>query len=274
MGKNGDPGSTQSASKVLVLLRHVGMHNAQGVRLTDLISLSGFDRSTTHRLLGCLAEEGFVERIPDTKRYRLGLESMQLGLMAADTASVVDLFYPLIQRLARKTGDTVFLMVRSGDHALCVRREEGSFPVRALLVEPGMRRLLGLSTVGVSMLAALSDLDAAAVYQRNKADYARQGVAWDGLQALIQATREAGFAEQSFFMQQVYGVGCSVQISATVHAGVSIAAIQARMAPARRRELGQMVQGELAPLVWTATRAAPARPAAAMPGDAEAQAGA
>ncbi len=243
-------GQTQSASKVLTLLRHVGTRNTQGVRLTDLITLSGFDRSTTHRLLGCLVDEGFVERIPDTKRYRLGLESMQLGLMASDTASVVDLFDPLIQSMARKTGDTVFLMVRSGDHALCVRREVGSFPVRALLVEPGMRRLLGLSTVGVSMLAALSDLDAAAVYQRNKADYTRQGVTWEGLKELIQCTRKAGFADQSFFMEQVFGVGCSVQISPTVHAGVSIAAIHARMGKARRAELGHMLRDALAPLVW------------------------
>jgi DNA-binding IclR family transcriptional regulator len=250
MRKQTEATGAQSAGKVLALLRLVGVHNAQGLRLTDLIELSGYDRSTTHRLLTCLADEGFVERIPDTKRYRLGLESTQLGLMAADTASVADLFQPVMRRLARKIGDTVFLMVRSGDHALCLRREEGSFPVKIFLVEPGMRRLLGLSTVGVSMLAALPDTEIVAVHKRHSVEYGRQKVTLESLQELVRQCREAGFAEQSFFMKEVYGVGCSVQISPTVHAGVSIAGINSRMTPQRRREIGLMLKDELMPLAW------------------------
>lgn len=241
----------QSAGKVLTLLRLVGVHNADGLRLTDLITLSGYDRSTTHRLLVCLADEGFVECIPGSKRYRLGLESTQLGLMAANTASVTDLFQPLMKRLARKIGDTVFLMVRSGDYALCLTREEGSFPVKIFLVEPGMRRLLGLSTVGVSMLAALSDTEVSNIYKRNSAEYGRHRVTLESLSKLVKNCRDAGFAEQSFFMKEVYGVGYSVKISPTVHAGVSIASINSRMTTSRRQEIGQSLKEELAPLIWT-----------------------
>ncbi|RYX92204.1 MAG: IclR family transcriptional regulator [Comamonadaceae bacterium] len=250
MRKTTETTGAQSAGKVLALLRLVGVHNAQGLRLTDLITLSGYDRSTTHRLLGCLADEGFVERIPDTKRYRLGLESTQLGLMAADTSSVAEMFQPVMRRLARRSGDTVFLMVRSGDHALCLKREEGSFPVKIFLVEPGMRRLLGLSTVGVSMLAALPDAEIDAIHKRNSAEYSRQKLTRDSLDLLIQSCRDAGFAEQSFFMKEVYGVGGSVQISPTVHAGVSVAGINSRMTTSRRLEIGEMLKGELVQMAW------------------------
>jgi DNA-binding IclR family transcriptional regulator len=250
MRKKPESTGAQSASKVLALLRLVSVHNGDGLRLTDLITLSGYDRSTTHRLLTCLADEGYVECIPNTKRYRLGLESIQLGLMAADTQSLTDMFQPAMRRLARKIGDTVFLMVRSGDYALCLRREEGSFPVKIHLVEPGMRRLLGLSTVGVSMLAALSDAQIEGIFQRNGPEYTRQKVTLASLRALVEECRVAGFAEQSFFMKEVYGVGCSVQVSGTVHAGVSIAGINSRMTTQRRREIGQMLMEELRPLAW------------------------
>ncbi|RYX90410.1 MAG: IclR family transcriptional regulator [Comamonadaceae bacterium] len=250
MRKAVEANGAQSAAKVLTLLRLVGAHNTQGPRLTDLIEQSGYDRSTTHRLLACLAEEGFVEHIPGTKRYRLGLESIQLGLMASDTSSVAELFQPVIRRVARKVGDTVFLMVRSGDHALCLRREEGSFPVKIFLVEPGMRRLLGLSTVGVSMLAALPDEDITSIHKRHSAEYGRQKVTIESLRELVAQCRAAGFAEQAFFMKEVYGVGCSVQISPTVHAGVSIAGINSRMTASRRREIGLMLKEELASMAW------------------------
>lgn len=242
--------NSQSAAKTLTLLRHIGVHTSSGLRLTDLIELTGFDRSTAHRLLLCLLEEGFVERIPDTKRYRLGLESIQLGLSATDMASVIDLFAPLLRRLARQTGDTVFLMVRSGDYALYVGREEGSFPVRALLVETGMRRLLGLSTVGVSIMAALPDEEAQGIYYRHEEAYRKRGVLWERLSALMEEVRVSGFSQQSFLMKEVYGVGCSIRISPTLQAGVSIAAIRSRMNSRRRDQFGQILKQELEPLIW------------------------
>jgi DNA-binding IclR family transcriptional regulator len=81
-------------------------------------------------------------------------------------------------------------------------------------------------------------------------EYGRQKVTLESLQELVRQCREAGFAEQSFFMKEVYGVGCSVQISPTVHAGVSIAGINSRMTPQRRREIGLMLKDELMPLAW------------------------
>ena len=85
-------------------------------------------------LLACLVEEGFLERAAPSKLYRLGMEAMQLGLMSAGMAPVVDRFRPVMQRVARQSGDTVFLIVRSGDHALCLHREEGPYPVKAFVV--------------------------------------------------------------------------------------------------------------------------------------------
>ena len=251
--KNERISGAQSASKVLRLLRLVGSHHPQGVRLRDLIAASGQDRSTAHRLLACLMDEGFVERAAPGKLYRLGMESMQLGLESAGMAPVVERFRPVMQSLARQTGDTIFLIVRSGDHALCLHREEGHYPIKAFVVAPGTRRLLGVSSVGIGILARLPDAELAALHERHAAEYVRLGLPLDKLRRMIQATRQAGYSETTDFRQdETSGVGCAFQLSSNSFAGISIAAINSRMPPQRRQELGAQLVQAVQPLDWKA----------------------
>jgi DNA-binding IclR family transcriptional regulator len=245
----------QSASKALMLLKLVGNHHPQGVRLKDLIPETGQDRSTVHRLLACLVDEGFLERAAPSKSYRLGMEAMQLGLISAGMAPVVDRFRPVMQRIARQTGDTVFLIVRSGDHAMCLHREEGPYPVKAFVVEPGSRRLLGASSVGMSILARLSDADVLASFGRHEAEYTRLQFNVDKLMRAVRTTRNNGYAEaQDFRSDETSGVGCSFPLSRNSHAGISIAAINSRMPPERRRELGLQLVHETQSLAWRADK--------------------
>lgn len=62
-----------------------------------------------------------------------------------------------MQRLARRTDDTVFLVVRSGDYGHCLHCEEGSYPVKALVLQVGGMRILGIGSAGVTLLSALPD---------------------------------------------------------------------------------------------------------------------
>lgn len=249
--KNGPITGTQSASKVLKLLKIVGARHPHGIRLKELIAESGQDRSTAHRLLACLVEEGFVERAPPNKLYRLDMEAMQLGLVSAGLATMVDRFRPVMKRIARSTGDTVFLVVRSGDHALCLHREEGTFPIKAFVVEPGTRRLLGFSSVGVAVLASLPEAQTAVSYARHAQEYAAQGLHLSRLRQMVKAARTCGFAEtQDFRTNETSGVGCAFRLSSNSSAGISVAAINSRMPAQRRQELGAELMREVLPLSW------------------------
>lgn len=244
------PGA-QSAAKVLGLLRLVGSHHDQGIRLRDLITQSGYDRSTTHRLLGCLLDAGFVELANPGKLYRLGMEAMQLGLVSAGMVPVVDRFRLVMQRIARQTGDTVFLVVRSGDHALCLHREEGPYPVKAFVVEPGTRRLLGFSSVGIAILASLPDIHTESNHARHAPEYMQLGMSAERLHRLVRATRKAGFSEMTEVRtEETSGVGCAFRLSSNSYAGISIAAINSRMPAQRRRELGVQLKEETATFGW------------------------
>jgi DNA-binding IclR family transcriptional regulator len=244
--KNEQIHAMKSTNKALVLLKQVGIHNAQGARLTDLIEASGFDKSTVHRLLGSLLDEGFVERVPTTKLYRLGLESMQLGFASSNMAPLVDRFRPLLVKTASLTEDTVFLVVRSGDHAVCVHREEGAYPIKVFLIAPGNRRPLGLSAVGVAILAQEHDDEVARIYARHNVTYAKVGLSLERLRGMVNFVRTRGYSEMTdFVLPGTAGLGCASRISAATQIGISIAAVSNRMTDQRRHELGALLVAEL-----------------------------
>lgn len=240
---------TQSLRRGLNLLRWLGSNQGEEVRLPDLIDASGLERSTAYRLVAALVAEGFAERDPATRRYKLGLEAMQLGLVAIERAPLVEKCRIPMRRLARLSGDTVFLLVRHGDYALCLHREEGSFPIKALTTSIGQRRLLGIGAGGLAMLAKLQEAESTAVYKRHRAEFDAANVDSAALRAAMREADARGFATmQDLITAGVAGVGCAFRPSATMLAAISIAAITSRLDAARRRELGALIGAECAKL--------------------------
>lgn len=236
----------QSAHRVLGLLRLIGQHHPQGVRVQDLALQMGLAVPTVHRLVSCLLQEGYAERVEGSRRVRLGLEAMHLGLAATRDLPLVDWFTPAMKRIARLTGDTVFLVVRSGPDALCVHREEGEFPIKVFTIAAGVRRPLGLSAVGLAILADLPEEEVARQFEARRHDYDAAGLRLTALHTVLRATRRDGYAQQTEHRAaETSGVGCAARIGAAGYAGLSVAAINSRMNPKRRAEIGQMLHHEL-----------------------------
>ncbi len=89
----------------MVLLKLIAAHHPTGVALGVLAQAAGLDRATAYRLATSLVESGMVER--EQRLYRLGLDAMQLGLAAMKGAPILDRCRPVMQRLARRTEDTI-----------------------------------------------------------------------------------------------------------------------------------------------------------------------
>ena len=236
---------TQSAGKMLRLLKMVGAHHATGIRLKDLIELSQVDKSTAHRLLVCLLEEGMIERIGDTKAYRLGVEPLQWGFSTAGMDALSERFRPVLMRLARMTDDAVFLMMRSGDYVVCLSRVEGGHTTRAYIVEVGVRRLLGASAAGLAMLAKLPEAEAGELLRRHEAEYARQRYTLPELKRVVNRARVAGFSEISDMRVEADGVGVAFQLTDNHWAGISIAVAKHRSSPERLGQLASWLLHEM-----------------------------
>ncbi|MES2976889.1 MAG: IclR family transcriptional regulator [Pseudomonadota bacterium] len=236
----------QSLRRALHVLRLIGEHPADGMKLSAVIRASGLTRSTAHRLLSCLVEEHFVERDNATQNYRLGVDAMQIGFASMRQAPLISRLQPVMQKLARLTGDTLFLLVRQGDFSLCLHREEGHFPVKVFTTDVGERRLLGLGAGGLALMAELPDAEIAEIVGRNATTYAKSGFSLPLMMAAVGRTRLSGYAEiMDTVTKGVSGVGRTFSPSPSTLAALSIGAIGARLLAERRRELAQMLKEEL-----------------------------
>lgn len=146
---------TQVIRRVATLLRLLTAHNRTGMRLVDLCRAAEIERSTVHRMLQGLIAEHLVSQDRDSKRYFLGIGVYEMGVAIAPPVQLRDVCQPYMNALAEQTGDTVFLTVRSGFDGVCVDRKEGSFPVKAFVLEPGKRRPLGIGAGNIAILSGL-----------------------------------------------------------------------------------------------------------------------
>ncbi len=236
----------QSLRRALQLLRLLAQHQEDGIKLTDVIAASGLERSTAHRLLSCLVEEQFAERDPDGKAYRLGIDAMQLGFASMRRVPLVDSCRALMQKLARMSGDTVFLVIRQGDYCVCLHREEGHFPVKVFTTDVGGRRLLGVGAGGLALMASLSDAEIDRTLERHAQEYAQAGFTPARMAQAVRQTRKAGYADITDTLTMgVSGVGCTFAASATTLAAISFGAITPRLSAARKKEMAQLLVSQL-----------------------------
>ena len=121
------------------------------LRLVDLEAQLGLAKSTVRRLAVALVEVGFAS-VDDQGRYALG--DRLLGLGGADDASLVALFRPIIEELARSTGETVDLSVLRGEQMLFLDQVESAHRLRAVSAV-GVRFPMDTTANGKAALALL-----------------------------------------------------------------------------------------------------------------------
>lgn len=231
--------------RALGLLRLLADQQEDGMDLPQLMQASRLERSTAHRLLSSLVEEQFAERDARTRRYRLGVEAMQLGFAALRRMPLLDALRPFAQRLARLSGDTVFVVMRQGDHAVCLLREAGSFPVKVFTIDQGERRLLGIGAGGLALLASLSDEEIARIQARHADAYRQAGLADAALMKAVRQTRRRGHSEiVDSITPGVAGVGAALQVSGLAQVAFSFGAISNRLNAQRRTEMGALLRRE------------------------------
>lgn len=138
--REGATAGAQSVRRALAVLRVLATGQERGVRLTDVVTHTGLNRPTVHRILRVLVEEGAVEQDPATRRYLIGGEVSLLGLARSTRFPIRAIAEPHLRHLSEILGDTAFLTIRNGADSVCIDRRPGSFPVKVLSIEIGARR--------------------------------------------------------------------------------------------------------------------------------------
>ena len=205
------PDGTQVVQRTARILRAVAQASAAGDSLAGISQRIGLPRSTVHRILGCLVQEGLLERTAG-RLYRIGPLIYELGLKPAPSADDVMRWRHVIEAVAHRTGVTSYLMRRSGLEAVCLIKVDGNALVRFVPVEVGQRRLLGVGAGATALLAALDSeqlntvLDA---IQPGLRRYPR--ITAESLHDAIALVQRSGFAvSQGTVVDRGFGLGCVI----------------------------------------------------------------
>jgi DNA-binding IclR family transcriptional regulator len=123
------PSASQSLDRAVAVLDAVqdGAHT-----FTAIVRSTRLPRSTAHRLIGALELHGFLARFPGLG-YRLGPRLLRLANEAMRELPLRDLAHPILERLARSTGESAQLYVRTGDVRVCIDAVESANELRTIV---------------------------------------------------------------------------------------------------------------------------------------------
>ncbi|WP_230531509.1 IclR family transcriptional regulator [Microvirga roseola] len=243
------PGS-QSVDRALRLLSLVGREAERGAQLSDIVEESGLNKPTARRLLLALMRAGLVEQEPVTRRYYLGEEAYVLGTLASRRHGLLELSMESLRNISEATRDTSFVSIRRENYAVCLHREEGTYPVRTHALQAGNHHPLGIGAGSLAMLAALPDEEVEHVLAANRRvlDNQYPNYSVEQIREDIAATRENGYAlNPGRIFAGSWGLGAAILFPDGRLAGaLSIAAIDSRMAADRQPELVRHLKAEVA----------------------------
>lgn len=248
MNRRESRSGAQTVERAVLLLKEVAAADAAGVTLARLVRQTALNRTTVYRLVRCLVAERLLRQDTAAKRYLLGSLARELGSLARRHVDVRALLAPVLSRIAAESGDTVFLLLRSGYASVCADRRLGSYPVKTLVVDVGTRRPLGVGVAGIAMLGALPEHELRSVVEHNAAEFRSFGLTAPSVLRAARAAKQLGHAQGPVNrVKGVFAVGVPVLGAHDAPIGaIAIAAIDERMRPARRAQLVTLARQGLA----------------------------
>jgi IclR family transcriptional regulator, KDG regulon repressor len=143
----------QSLGRAFGILEEVARHR-DGIGLADLSRLVGLHNSTTFHLAKTMAALGYLRQEKDTKRYRIGRPLFALAASALDEIEMINVATPILEELARQTGECSHFAVRMGDAIVVIARTSGPGAFQ-LADRVGVVRPAHCTALGKAILAAL-----------------------------------------------------------------------------------------------------------------------
>ncbi|HET8521899.1 MAG TPA: IclR family transcriptional regulator [Thermomicrobiales bacterium] len=129
---------------------------AQGDRLsmTEIQQRTGVSKTMTFRLLHVLAEQGFVEQDPMSRRYSLGLRLLEFGAIVSHRLPIVSISQPILAELREAFRETVNVAVLTEGQMVYVAIAESRQDLR-MANRLGSRGPVYATSIGKAVLAYL-----------------------------------------------------------------------------------------------------------------------
>lgn len=223
--------SVQSVERVLDIIELLAAH-PHGMALTEIAEGSGLHVSTTHRLLGTLAQRGYVGKLDEIGKYRLTLRTFEVGSRVANSSSVLSTARPLIEKLGAAIGESVHLVLREGSRVVYIFKSDTSLNFSRMGSYVGLQNPMYCTGVGKSILALLPQEEVKAIWDQS--DIIQHTPATimtlEGLYDSLDQIRQQGYSLD--WEEHEQGISC-VAVAVRNFAGEPIAAVSVS-APTKR----------------------------------------
>ncbi len=188
--------SVSSVERGLAILELL-LEHAEGLQISAIAQHLALPLSATHRLLQALANAHYVRQDKFSERYVLTLKLGSIGLRQLSGMNITEAAQPILDDLARKTGELVRLAVVEEDEMTWVAKSQGA--TGAIRCDPVSGRHVTLHTtaMGKAWLASMPEKEAIATVLKRGFDSeflgpnAARSVA--ALRREIHKTRAQGF---------------------------------------------------------------------------------
>lgn len=235
-------GSLEHGLAVLEMLANA---REQTLGLSELAQRVGLHKTTVARVLATLAAHGYVEQDPRTRRYRLTLKLFELGSLCLARIELVREARPILEDLARASGEVVHLAVLDQGEVVYVDKVESEQTIR-MYSRVGRRSPVHCTGVGKALLAFVDDPTfEAIVAQRGLPSYTPHTITDpQRLREHLARVRETGVAFDD--EEHEPGIRCVAapvrDHRSVVVASISVAGPAVRMTRQRLQELVEPVR--------------------------------
>jgi IclR family pca regulon transcriptional regulator len=185
----------KSVAKAFAVLQAFGPDSTELV-LADVARTAGLDNAGAFRMLNTLVMLGYVEKVPDTRRFRLTLKCLELGFSAIARSDLRSLGRPLLRTIVGERIEAASLGVLDGYEVVYIERIQAGLHRLAVDVRVGNRVPAYSSALGRAILSRMPLEAQRAVLAsdppRRLTD--RTPVDTDEILRLIAEARDAGYA--------------------------------------------------------------------------------
>ena len=180
----------------------------QPLGVTELSERMGLYKSNVHNILSTFEATGYVEKDKDTGKYYLGMGVIRLARSVEDRFSFHAVARPLMQQLADRTNETVYITVPMGR---CVYYLDAAYPGTSSTLFVGSIRYatgyMHATSSGKAMLASMPE-EALKEYLRHPLEKSTDMTITEPeqLAAEIEEVRRRGYATDN--MEMDVGINC------------------------------------------------------------------
>lgn len=148
----GDGSVVDATAKSMAILR--SLKSEGPATLTELASRLGYSKSTVHRHLATLREEGYVAETDG--EYRVGLLFLDYGVHVREENELFQTARERVDELSERVDENVWLMVEENGYGVFLYQGAGASPVRTFTRE-GYRAHLHTFAAGKVVLAHMDE---------------------------------------------------------------------------------------------------------------------